>query len=427
MKKILNKLVVLLSCILLISSCHSEEMRMKETGKGEVSLAKFAISVEVEIGDIEFSRASDIDVSNYIITIKDAKGEEVGHWIYDEMPEIISLAVGNYTVEAASSSQPTTGIDNPYYKGEQEFTIEANKLTEVETIVCQLANICVTFDFTDEFAELIEDDFEAVLKIGDNSVTMTKDDVENERKAYLPAVSENNSLDITWKGTLDGEAKEGTMRQDNIQAGEMHTVNFNLDKVDEVYPFGLKVSIQIDETISRVDDMLVVNPGTEPPLEDFPAEDGGEDEGTGGGGTTSDAPTIVGTSFKGSPFDIDNDVLEIKEGEVVTLKVTLSSSVGIGHVYVTIDSETLTPDVLQSVGLTSSFDLVEPGQYESALNGLGFPVADEVKGKKTVLFDITNFTSLMGIYGEANHNFILRVSDTNGNSTTKTLKVKSVL
>lgn len=424
MKNILFTLTALMA--LLLSSCHSEEMRMKETGKGEVSLAKFTLSVEVEIGDIEFSRASDIDVSKYIITIKDAKGEEVGNWIYGEMPEIISLAVGNYTVEAASSSQPTTGIDMPYYYGEESFTIEANKLTEVETIVCQLANICVAFVFTDEFAELIEDDFEAVLKIGDNSVTMTKDDVDNKRKAYLPAVSENNSLDITWKGTLDGEAKEGTMRQDNIQAGEMHTVNFNLDKVVDVYPFGLKVSIQIDETISRVDDMLVVNPGTEPPLEDFPAEDGGEDEGTGGGSST-DAPTIVGTSFKGSPFDIDNDVLEIKERETATLKVTLNSSVGIGHVYVTIDSETLTPGVLQGVGLTSSFDLVEPGQYESALKGLGFPVSDEVKGKKTILFDITKFTELLGIYGEANHNFILRVSDTNGNSTTKTLKVKSVL
>lgn len=424
MKNILFTLTALMA--LLLSSCHSEEMRMKETGKGEVSLAKFTLSVEVEIGDIEFSRASDIDVSKYIITIKDAKGEEVGNWIYGEMPEIISLAVGNYTVEAASSSQPTTGINMPYYYGEENFTIEANKLTEVETIVCHLANICVKFEFEEEFAELIEDDFEAVLKIGDNSVTMTKDDVENERKAYLPAVSENNSLDITWKGTLDGEAKEGTMRQDNIQVGEMHTVNFNLDKVDDVYPFGLKVSIQIDETISRVDDKLVVNPGTEPPLEDFPAEDGGEDEGTGGGSST-DAPTIVGTSFKGSPFDIDNDVLEIKERETATLKVTLNSSVGIGHVYVTIDSETLTPDVLQSVGLTSSFDLVEPGQYESALKELGFPVSDEVKGKKTILFDITKFTELLGIYGEANHNFILRVSDTNGNSTTKTLKVKSVL
>lgn len=421
MKNILFTLTALMA--LLFSSCHSEEMRMKETGKGEVSLAKFTLSVEVEIGDIEFSRASDIDVSKYIITIKDAKGEEVGHWIYGEMPEIISLAVGNYTVEAASSSQPTTGIDNPYYKGEQEFTIEANKLTEVETIVCRLANICVTFDFTDEFAELIEDDFEAVFKIGDNSVTMTKAD--EGKKAYLPAVSENNSLDITWKGTLDGEAKEGIMRQDNIQVGEMHTVNFNLDKVDDVYPFGLKVSIQIDETISRVDDKLVVNPGTEPPLEDFPAEDGGEDEGTGGGSST-DAPTIVGTSFKGSPFDIDNDVLEIKEGETATLKVTLSSSVGIGHVYVTIDSETLTPDILEGVNLSTSFDLVEPGQYESALKGLGFPVSDEVKGKKTVLFDITEFTSLLGTFGTANHKFILQVKDINGNSTTKTLKVKSI-
>lgn len=424
MKNILFTLTAIMA--LLLSSCHSEEMRMKETEKGEVSLAKFTISVELEIGNIEFSRASDIDVSKYIITIKDAKGEEVGNWIYGEMPEIISLAVGNYIVEAASSSQPTTGINMPYYKGEQEFTIEANKLTEVETIECHLANICVKFEFEEEFAELIEDDFEAVLKIGDNSVTMTKDDVENERKAYLPAVSENNSLDITWKGTLDGEAKEGTMRQDNIQAGEMHTVNFNLDKVDEVYPFGLKVSIQIDETISRVDDMLVVNPGTEPPLEDFPAEDGGEDEGTGGGGTTSDAPTIVGTSFKGSPFDIDNDVLEIKEDEVVTLKVTLSSSVGIGHVYVTIDSETLTSDILGEVGLSSSFDLAEPGQYEEGLKTLGLPVSDEVKDKKNVVFDITEFTKLLGAYGTANHKFILQVKDTNGNSTTKTLKVKSI-
>lgn len=421
MKNILFTLTALMA--LLFSSCHSEEMRMKETGKGEVSLAKFTLSVEVEIGNIEFSRASDIDVSNYIVTIKDAKGEEVGHWIYGEMPEIISLAVGNYTVEAASSSQPTTGIDKPYYKGEQEFTIEANKLTEVETIECKLANICVTFDFTDEFAKLIEDDFEAVFKIGDNSVKMTKAD--EGKKAYLPAVSEKNSLDITWKGTLDGEAKEGTMRQDNIQVGEMHTVSFNLDKVDEVYPFGLKVSIQIDETISRVDDKLVVNPGTEPPLEDFPAEDGGEDEGT-GGGTTPDAPTIVGTSFKGSPFDIDNDVLEIKKGETATLKVTLSSSVGIGHVYVTIDSETLTPDILGEVGLSSSFDLAEPGQYEEGLKGLGLPVSDEVKGKKTVVFDITEFTKLLGAYGTANHKFILQVKDINGNSTTKTLKVKSI-
>lgn len=423
MKNILFTLTAIMA--LLFSSCHSEEMRMKETGKGEVSLAKFTISVELEIGNIEFSRADDVVISNFLITIKDAKGEEVGHWIYGEMPEIISLAVGNYTVEAASSSQPTTGIDNPYYKGEQEFTIEANKLTEVETIECKLANICVAFVFTDEFAELIEDDFEAVLKIGDNSVTMTKDDVENERKAYLPAVSEKNSLDITWKGTLDGEAKEGTMRQDDIKIGEMHTVNFNLDKVDDVYPFGLKVSIQIDETISRVDDKLVVNPGTEPPLEDFPAEDGGEDEGTGGGSST-DAPTIVGTSFKGSPFDIDNDVLEVKKGETATLKVTLSSSVGIGHVYVTIDSETLTSDILGEVGLSSSFDLAEPGQYEEGLKTLGLPVSDEVKDKKNVVFDITEFTKLLGAYGTANHKFILQVKDINGNSTTKTLKVKSI-
>lgn len=96
------------------------------------------------------------------------------------------------------------------------------------------------------------------------------------------------------------------------------------------------------------------------------------------------------------------------------------------HVYVTIDSETLTPEILEDVHLASSFDLAEPGTLEEGLNGLGFPTGNAVVGQTEIPFDITQFTSLLGLYGAANHNFIIRLVDQKGLEVTETLKIKSV-
>ena len=151
--------------------------------------------------------------------------------------------------------------------------------------------------------------------------------------------------------------------------------------------------------------------------------EGGEEPGEGG---EQNAPTIVGSNFNGNAFDIENDVLEVAKGASVKLQVTLYAPNGIANVYVEIDSETLTSDILGGVGLASSFDLAHPGDLEVGLNSLGFPTGDEVIGQTELLFDITQFTSLLGIYGVANHNFIIRLVDQNGLEITKTLKIKSI-
>ena len=118
--------------------------------------------------------------------------------------------------------------------------------------------------------------------------------------------------------------------------------------------------------------------------------------------------------------------MEVKKGASAQLQVTLTAPNGIAHVYVTIDSNTLTKEVLESVGLTNSFDLAEPGALEAGLNGLGFPTGDAVVGQTELPFDITDFTSLLGLPGAENHNFIIRLVDQNGLEVTETLKIKSV-
>ena len=81
---------------------------------------------------------------------------------------------------------------------------------------------------------------------------------------------------------------------------------------------------------------------------------------------------------------------------------------------------------MSGVGLATSFDLAEPGALEAGLNGLGFPTSDAVVGKIEIPFDITNFTPLLGLYGAANHNFVIRLVDLKGLEITETLKIKSV-
>ena len=99
-----------------------------------------------------------------------------------------------------------------------------------------------------------------------------------------------------------------------------------------------------------------------------------------------------------------------------------------GKVKVKIDSETLTPEILKSVGLSSEFDLAHPADadLEKALKSLGFPVGSEVIGVKYLVFDITQFTPLLGLYGLASHNFIITVVDQANNTRTATLALKSI-
>ena len=184
-----------------------------------------------------------------------------------------------------------------------------------------------------------------------------------------------------------------------------------------------------------VDEDITVDPGQEDGVDDF--EPGENKPGTGEGGDTGeDTPSISGAYFYDSPFDIKEPIIlpiaDVDFDNPAPLAVTIKAPKLFAHIEVIIDSETITNELLTDVGLTTEFDLAYPGQYEPALGagtpdapGFGFPVGDEVIGKSEVLFDITAFTPLLGIYGAANHNFIIKVTDQAGTVVTETLNIIS--
>lgn len=434
MKNIFLICLTLMAVLFTFSACHSEKMETGTTDvTGQLSLASMKMEVDLKVDTVYPQSRAGVDVSNFLLTIKNSQGEQVEQYTYSEMPEIISLPVGTYTVVASSAEAATNGFDVPFYTGSTEqFTIKENELTEVSALTCRLANVMISVEYDEELRKLMGEDVVTTVKIGDNSLDIPSSET---RKAYLIAPASAGSMDITLKGTIDGESVTEVKRVENVQAGQYNIIKYVLSPVDDgnnSMGGNLNIAINIDSSMTSSDETVGVNPGEEPGIDDFPT-DGGEEPGDGDGdggdesGSDQNMPTIVGTDFNGKPFDISKDVLTVTKGQSVSLSVTLLAPNKMAHVYVTIDSETLTEDVLVGVNLAKNFDLAEPGDLEAGLKGLGFPTGTDVIGKEKIPFDITQFTSLLGIYGAANHNFIIRVVDQQGLEVTETLKIKSVV
>lgn len=407
------------------SACHSEKMETGTTDvTGQLSLASMKMEVDLKVDTVYPQSRAGVDVSNFLLTIKNSQGEQVEQYTYSEMPEIISLPVGTYTVVASSAEAATNGFDVPFYTGSTEqFTIKENELTEVSALTCRLANVMISVEYDEELRKLMGEDVVTTVKIGDNSLDIPSSET---RKAYLIAPASAGSMDITLKGTIDGESVTEVKRVENVQAGQYNIIKYVLSPVDDgnnSMGGNLNIAINIDSSMTSSDETVGVNPGEEPGIDDFPT-DGGEEPGDGDGdggdesGSDQNMPTIEGTSFNKVPFDIDNDRLTISGA--AELQVTIGAPNGIANLFVEIISETL--DVSE-VGLPKSFDLAYPGENSDALSGLGFPVGDKVIGQTEVPFDISNFTILLPTF-KGNHDFKIRVVDSKGLEETKTLKLK---
>ncbi len=419
MKKIFFICFTLLASTLFFCACHSESMDNIVNTKGELKLSsmKIGVDMDVDVVYLESRAESGVDLSNYIVTIYDQYSQQAGQWTYSEMPEIVSLAVGTYTVEVKSAAEPTNGFDVPYYEGIATCEIKENQVTDVPAISCKLANMLFTVEYDESFQDKISEDVVTTITIGENSLQIP---ASESRKAYLIAPdSETASMEVNLKGTIDGEVIDYSEHFDDVKSGVHNIIKYQFIPVSDgntVTAGGaFNISIAIDSSLTGSDESVSVNPGPEPGIDDFPTG-GGEEPGDGDG--EQNMPTIVGSNFNGNPFDIENDVLNITGA--ATLKVEINAPNGIAHLYVDIQSETL--DVTE-VGLSNSFDLAYPGDLQEGLNGLGFPTGGEVIGKESTVFDISKFTVLLLTFS-GDHNFVIHVVDQQNLEVTKVLKLR---
>lgn len=160
------------------------------------------------------------------------------------------------------------------------------------------------------------------------------------------------------------------------------------------------------------------------------------------GGTTEKTLAITIEGEQVGPVAVLKG-LNIDQRHTVTsdlsIDVAVSAASGIKEFTVKIVSDTLTPDQLGGVGLCDILNLVEPtASYSTvdptfdasgiaeSLTNLGFPTGADVKDKTSVEFTITPFLSLLAITGPGDHDFIMTITDNDGNTTVKSLMIKTL-
>ena len=123
-------------------------------------------------------------------------------------------------------------------------------------------------------------------------------------------------------------------------------------------------------------------------------------------------------------YDIDKRQT-IKGDDTCMIRIT--APLAIQDFEIKIVSNALTPEELQAVGLAAEFSLVNSTDMFESLSGLGFPVGDEVYNQTLISEDklnITNFLGILGMLGAGDHDFVMTVTDMEGNATTKTVMMR---
>lgn len=115
-----------------------------------------------------------------------------------------------------------------------------------------------------------------------------------------------------------------------------------------------------------------------------------------------------------------------------TCMIRVSAPLAIQDFEIKIVSETLNAAELQAVGLRAEFSLVNDTDLAGALSGLGFPVGGEVYNQTLISEDKLNITGFLNVLsmlgantpGVDDHDFVMTVTDMEGNATTKTVMMR---
>ncbi len=406
---------------------------LAEEEKGTLNTASILASVntyEAEKEDAQGAKAPEsravTDLSPFIVEVVKSDGSKVASWTYATMPPAPTFAVGTYTVRVKSHNPQPVEWEKPYYAGEQQFQIKANDVTDVDPIVCTLANVRVSIEVTEALKK---------ASAGDVKITFTGEpgvDLEfapdETRSGYFAYTEGLSTMKVHFEGTVSGAREDFTHVLKDIQPGQHRLVKFALrinpnppaDETGNIeIPEGEGVMVDCGVTTYEVD-------GTVSSKEDVIDDSGRPGQEEGGDDPKPDNPDVdKDITFSSSTLDLEGANMAEEFGEEEGLKpavVDIHSENGVKSLKVKIISDFLTEDMLSGIGLTSQFDLADPGEYAEGLAGLGFPSADEVNGAHDLQFNITKFIPL--IFEEGDHKFEITVTDSKGLVKTMVLLIR---
>lgn len=442
MKKVLNFGSLLLMLTLLLSACGKDPKLEVEFSEAE--MGRFSVTLGT-IGDFEIiskAEGASVDVTNFVVriygtTLKNTAYDQTWNK-YSEMPSVVSIPAGSYTIEAYNGTQ-TSGFETPYYYGSREFSLGIQEYAEAQ-VTCQLACVKLSVEFTDLFTSNVSNP--SCLVHSTDGVSLEFDMTNHTKIGYIAAPTDGR-LAVTIRGQYveGGGEVDKTFFIPDVVAKQWHKIKLSVNTEAGLNNTG--GMIQLDHTVSQKDQTILVpgsgdvigNNGDTGSWEDKP------DEGEQGGGQEGEAklPVITGKNLNGKPFDITQPIVLSEAGKAnVTLEINLeAANGGIQDLLLSMSStdELMNSMFVGAMGATESSpwnlcDLSSMNEEaQTTVQELGIvDPAQPIRGKTTHLFSIGGFMNMVTAPADGieyfDHSFKITIVDVNGGRTTQTLLVR---
>lgn len=390
---------------------------------GEFHKSAITFDVKEDGGMMVQTRAESIDINKFQLTfMRDGEVERTVE--YGDMPEVMLLEKGSYTVKASYGTDLEAEWDNPLFEGESDiFEVTPKTITSsIDPIVCNLKNVKVTVEFDPELAAVAGEDSYIEVKVKNGKgLKYYKSDAMKKQEGCGEAgyfrINDETTLVATFYGSIYGtDIEQETKSLADISAGNHYKMTFSLHSHNSANNGDADSDINVDGTVEyeNMDTNVVIKDqlvdDSERPTEEDPNEEPGNDDPITPTPTALEIIPSAGISL--DDWNVNPSACSLK----------IKSATGVTGFIVDIDSPSLTPAELASVGLASHMDLItgigstESGELDLSekLNGLGLPCKEKVENQKEIVFDITKFMNLLAALGDGDHTFILNVTDESG-------------
>lgn len=349
-------------------------------------------------------------LASMLVTISNQSGVgEPRQWVYSEMPGVLELTEGQYTISAVSPDSRIAAWDQPVFGGSKEFSIIAGRTSTVE-LVCGITNVKVSVNCTEEFLKEFTE-----YSITVRSAEATEDDgfliwgaseVSEGKEGYFPAADLTVTVQAyRWSdATEQKDPVQARLSVTEVEARDHIILNIDAKATGAVETGGGdgKPFITIDDSMNERDEDILIGGLDEIPV---PGDGGGEDP-------DPELPAEPTLEWAANP---DFAPMKIKDGMDVNLVVNVPGK--IATFVVGVQSSVLEQVVGESMDLIYDESFIE--NFGSLL-----PTGDALLGQTRVDFSLSELVPLIGGLGaapESEHVFTLNVTDEYGQSLSKAL------
>ncbi len=415
MKKIFTYAFAVMAGVASIYSC-TDEMSHPDGDHGlslRIGLSSEGVDIVTYATEEENAIAALADIDNFRVTLTDnATGAALYAWErYADMPPVVEIAKGSYTITAESGNVKLAGFDSPHFKGEERIGVYDGQLNEVD-LLCKLHNVAVHVDFDESFASQLDG----------GTLTIAKANAGAEKSAlvFTPDGAERygffsvGPLSVTAKGfsKKTGSLLTYTIMIDETEANQLHRFHVSAMGVGEA-----DFNIKIDGSMTDKDHIVSV---PEEGGDDGDGSDFGDGDNPWDDDVQGSAPTI-----KGKGFNISNPlVFNTAQASSASVVVNFAAPEGIANLFVEIDSLYLTEDVLKEFNIPVSFDIANlDDDLKGGFVALGLIGEDPIAGATSASFSVGAFMSMLDVNV---HKFHIRLVDAKGEEANATLTINRV-